>query len=95
MHHTLSRDSAEAIALSGLARLASDDDLLMRFCNITGILANEMREAASQPGFLVGVLDFYLGHEPTLLEWTEAEGIDPQNVAAARFTLAPDDPSGF
>ncbi|MEL7230072.1 MAG: DUF3572 domain-containing protein [Pseudomonadota bacterium] len=95
MHHTLTKEAAEAIALSGLARLAADDDLVMRFCNITGILANEMREAAQQPGFLVGVLDFYLSHEPTLLEWAQDENMDPQNVAAARFALAPDDLSGF
>ncbi|MEM9732640.1 MAG: DUF3572 domain-containing protein [Pseudomonadota bacterium] len=95
MHHTLTKEAAEAIALSGLARLAADDELVMRFCNLTGILANEMREAAQQPGFLVGVLDFYLSHEPTLLEWTQDENMDPNSVAAARLALAPDDPSGF
>ncbi len=91
----LNKEAAQAIAISGLQRLADDDDLLMRFCNLTGLLANEIREAALQPNFLVGVLDFYLSYEPDLLAWTEAENINPENVAVARQTLAPKDRSGF
>ena len=91
----LKRDAAEAIAISGLQRLAGDDDLLMRFCNLTGILANEMREAATEPHFLVGVLDFYLAHEPDLLDWAQADNIDPEQISSARYTLAPEDISGF
>ena len=91
----LSRQSAEALAISGLQRLAADDDLLMRFCNVTGILANEMRQAAQQPHFLVGVLDFYLSHEPDVISWAEAENFDPESVIAARHALAPQDAAGF
>ncbi|MEE9314349.1 MAG: DUF3572 domain-containing protein [Rhizobiaceae bacterium] len=91
----LSKNAAESIAVSGLQRLASDDDLLLRFCNLTGILANEMRDAASQPHFLVGVLDFYLAYEPDLLAWAEADGMSPESVVAARHVLAPEDRSGF
>ncbi len=93
--HELTKDAAEAIAVSGLQRLATDDDLLMRFCNLTGILANEMREAATEPYFLVGILDFYLAYEPDLLAWTENDNIAPEDVAVARQMLAPEDRSGF
>ena len=87
--------NAEEIAVAGLSRLASDDDLLMRFCRLTGILPNDIRQAASQPGFLVGVLDFYLAHEPDLLAWAEADGLQPETIVSARHTLAPEDRSGF
>ena len=93
--NTVTKQVAETIALSGLQRLAGDEELLLQFCELTGILSNEMRQAATQPHFLVGVLDFYLAHEPDLLSWTEAENINPENVMAARMTLSPEDQSGF
>ncbi len=87
--------NAEAIAIAGLSRLAGDDDLLMRFCGLTGILPNDIRQAAGEPGFLVGVLDFYLAHEPDLLAWAEADELRPETIVAARHCLAPEDQSGF
>ena len=91
----LSQDAAQELAVAGFARIAADDELLMRFSNISGILANDMRQAATSPHFLVGVLDFYLGHEPDLLAWAKSDGFAPERAMAARYTLAPDDPSGF
>ncbi len=88
-------EAAEATAISALQFLARDDDLLMRFSTITGILPNDMRQSATQPGFLVGVLDFFLSHEPDLLAWTESSNINPGNVMSARFALAPEDPADF
>lgn len=87
--------TAENIAICGLQHLAGDDDLLMRFSNITGILPNDMRQSAGQPGFLVGVLDFFLSHEPDLLKFVESAGFAPETVMQARHALAPDDMSGF
>ena len=56
----LDQDSAKNLAVRGFLRLAGDDDLLMRFSAITGILPNDMRQSATDPQFLVGVLDFFL-----------------------------------
>ncbi len=36
------------------------------------------------PGFLVGVLDFFMGFEPTLLKFAEKAKIDPQDIATRR-----------
>ncbi|EFL90180.1 DUF3572 family protein [Ahrensia sp. R2A130] len=91
----LSHTAAEALALAGLARLAADDELLLRFCELTGILSNEMREAATQPNFLPGVLDFYLAHEPDLLDWARGDDFPPEHVMAARYALAPEDMAGM
>lgn len=91
----ISKENAEALAIAGLARLAAEDDLLMRFANLTGILPKDIRSAASNPGFLVGVLDFYLAHEPDLLAWAEADDINPEIIASARFALSPHDKEGF
>ena len=86
---------AEAVAIAGLARIASDDHLMGRFSSLTGIAANDMREAAAQAGFLVGVLDFYLAHEPDLLAWCESEGWAPDTIIKARIALAPNDTAGL
>ncbi|MEL6966243.1 MAG: DUF3572 domain-containing protein [Pseudomonadota bacterium] len=83
------KTSAEAIAISGLARLAGDDDLMMRFCAVTGVLANDIRQAAADPGFLVGVLDFYMAHEPDLVAFAQDENIAPEAIVAARHALSP------
>ena len=46
-----------------------------------------MREAARSPGFLPAVLDFLGGHEPDLLAFAAAEGLDPARIMAAREAL--------
>ncbi len=92
---SMAKDAAEGLAVAGFVRISSDDALLGRFSDITGVLPNDMRKAASQPDFLVAVLDFYMGHEPDLLAWAETDGFAPESVARARLALAPQDSSGF
>lgn len=77
------REAAEALAIRALGFIASDAVLLPRFLAITGIEAKDIRVAAQQPGFLAGVLQFLLAHEPTLVLFAEAAGIDAAEVARA------------
>ena len=78
---------AEAIAISALGFVASDPELLPRFLAITGIEAQSIRQAAQEPGFLAGVLQFILAHEPTLMHFSEESGIPPEQVSAALRAL--------
>ena len=71
---TTTRGDAEAIAISALGFIASDPELLPRFLAITGIEASAIRRAASEPGFLAGVLQFIVAHEPTLLALCRSHG---------------------
>jgi hypothetical protein len=80
-------DQAERIAVDALGFVASDATLLPRFLAISGISANEIRRAAAEPGFLAGVLDFILAHEPTLVAFCENRAIEPAAVAVARRAL--------
>ena len=73
MTRKLDPDEAEAVALQALGFLASDPDLLPRFLALTGIEASEIRKAAAQPGFLAGVLAFFLAHEPSLFKLAEGQ----------------------
>jgi hypothetical protein len=81
------RDEAENIAIAALGFVASDPALLPRFLAITGIEASFIREAAAEPGFLAGVLEFIVAHEPTLLRFSEETGTRPEDVLKARRAL--------
>lgn len=85
----MTRNEAESLAVGALSQIAGDATLLPRFLAITGIEASEIRRAAAEPGFLAGVLDFVLAHEPTLLALADASGVDPARFAEARQQLAP------
>jgi len=81
------REEAEAIAVKALSFVASDPELLPRFLAITGIEAKSIRRAASEPGFLAGVLQFILAHEPTLLRFAEETATPPAAVGKALRAL--------
>ncbi|MEO9338988.1 DUF3572 domain-containing protein [Mesorhizobium sp. SB112] len=80
---SLTPENAETIAVSALAFIASDPELLPRFLSMTGIEANAIRAAASEPGFLAGVMQFIVAHEPTLMRFSQESGIAPETIAAS------------
>ena len=82
-----SGENAEALAIQALGFVANDPALLPRFLAITGIEASSIRHAAGEPGFLAGVLQFILAHEPTLIQFCEATGTAPGAVAKALRAL--------
>ncbi len=81
---------AEEIAAMALQYMADDAELLSRFLALTGLASGDLREASNQPAFLVAVLDFYLGYEPNLLKFAEANNLNPESVASARSELSSD-----
>ena len=84
---TRDQQSAETIAVSALGFIAADPELLGRFLSITGIEASQIRQAATEPGFLAGVLDFVLAHEPTLLAFAASANLEPTELLKARRAL--------
>jgi hypothetical protein len=81
------REEAEAIAVSALGFVAADPELLSRFLAITGIEAQAIRRAAAEPGFLAGVLQFIMAHEPTVVRFCEETGTPPESVSTALKAL--------
>lgn len=84
----LSVDGAEELAISALSFLAGNPDALGRFLSLSGIGPADLRVAAREPGFLAGVLEFFLADESLLLTFVEESQIRPTMVAAARHVLA-------
>ena len=84
----LTHENAEDIAVRGLAFLAGEPEALGRFLALTGIGPADLRRAAAEPGFLAGVLEFFLEDEALLLTFATHANLRPTMIAAARFTLA-------
>jgi hypothetical protein len=81
-------ESAYTIAVAALRFIAQSPEYLERFLNLSGIDAQSIRQAAREPGFLLGVLDHLLADEPLLLAFAKEGEIDPRAVQVARDVLA-------
>lgn len=81
---------AEETAIAVLVWLAGEPELMGRFLALTGLEAGNLREAATEPGFLAGVLGFLMAHEPTLMDFCAATGTRPETVVRAFHTLGGD-----
>ena len=84
-------DAAEMLAIRCLGYLARDAERLARFLAVTGIEAQDVRQAAAEPGFLAGVLAHMLADESLLMAFAADEGVPIAEVARARDILVPHD----
>lgn len=81
-------DQAQNIAIAALSWIAADGEQISRFMALTGIEPDQIRQAANERGFLAGVLEFLMGHEPTLLQFCEENEINPADIQRAYGQLA-------
>jgi hypothetical protein len=86
-----SEPDPQDIAIGALSFLAGQPEELSRFLNLCGIDPADLRQSATDPAFLGGLLDFFLQDEALLLVFAEASGIDPAAISTARRRL--DSPS--
>ncbi|MCJ8508377.1 DUF3572 domain-containing protein [Rhizobium lemnae] len=70
-------------AAAVLQWLANEPDMLGRFLALSGVQPMQLRSALNDPGFLAGLLDFVISHEPTLLEFCKVSEWKPEDVVAA------------
>lgn len=87
---SLTVEEAQGIATEALLQLSRDPEMIGRFLAFSGIGPEMIRVAAGEPGFLAGVLEFYMMDEALLLAFCENAGIRPTMIAAARYALAGD-----
>ena len=55
---------------------------------LTGMAVDDLKQRADEPGVLLAVLEYYLNHEPSLLDMTAALCLDPELPARAHKALA-------
>jgi hypothetical protein len=82
------REAAEMVAVQALSFIAGDPERLGQFLAETGIGPDTLRSAASDPKFLINVLDFVMRDDATVKAFANAAEIHPTSVAAARQALA-------
>lgn len=83
-------EAAEQVAIAALGWLAGQPEALGRFLATAGIGPQSLRQAAEDPQFLVGVLDYFLSDEPLLIAFAEQAGLPPRTIANARQALSDD-----
>jgi hypothetical protein len=76
------------MAITALTFIAQDSDRLGRFLALSGLDPGNLRQAAADPAFLTGVLDYLSSDEALLVAFATDVGIDPAAVEAARHLLS-------
>jgi hypothetical protein len=76
-----------ALALAALTATLIDERRAERFLALSGIETDELRARVSDPVLLAAVLTFLEAHEPDLVDVSEAIGVTPQALVAARREL--------
>jgi hypothetical protein len=84
---SLTQEAAEALAIQALTFIAGDGERLGRFLAITGIGPAQIRAAAQESGFLVGVLSYLAGDERLLSAFAAETGVEPAHVGKALAAL--------
>ena len=84
---SLTQEAAEALAIQALTFIARDGERLGRFLAITGIGPAQIRAAAQESGFLVGVLSYLAGDERLLSAFAAETGVEPAHVGKALAAL--------
>jgi hypothetical protein len=80
-------NDALALALAALAATLSDERRARRFLDLTGIGTDELRARAGEPALLSALIAFLEAHEPDFISVSEAVGVAPDRLAAARREL--------
>jgi hypothetical protein len=78
---------AGAIVIAALSYFATHPKTMDRFFALTGLDPASLKDAASAPGFLAGVLDFVIEDARVLAAVAEAQETTPEAIVAARARL--------
>jgi hypothetical protein len=69
--------------------IAAEPEKLGRFVAITGLQPELARDAAADPTFLAGVLDYVMTDDALLVDCAAAIGEPPERISQAHHTLSP------
>lgn len=89
------QEDAETLALTVLAWLAADEEMLSHFCAATGMSPSDLRSAAADPEFLAGVLDFLCLDDAWVAAFAADTGTPPEAPARARAALPGGNPPNW
>lgn len=84
-------DADEALALSALGWILTDESRAERLLALTGLAPDDLRESLGERSTLAAILSFLTAHEADLVAC--AAGLDrkPEDIAAAAHRLSGDE----
>ena len=85
--HPLSPQIAEDFAISALGWIAGEPDQTQAFVEHSGVAPDQISASATDPGFLVSVLDFILLDDERVIALGIALSRPPEDVLRARAGL--------
>jgi len=80
--------TAAGLAIEALSFISTDRILFNRFLRLTGLELENLRQAAGEPAFLAGILDFVLSDEKIVMDLAAHLEVPAVRIAAARRVLA-------
>ena len=83
----MQQDAAEIIAVKALGWLAGNDDLMPVFLGATGSSADDLRAQASDPAFLISVLDFLAMDDAWIIAFCDENSLPYEVPMQARQAL--------
>ncbi len=83
----MKQETAETQALTLLAWLAGQEDILPLFMGATGVGEDDIRARAGDPEFLASVMDFILMDDAWVLQASDDAKIPAQDFAVIRAGL--------
>lgn len=87
---SLTIEKAGDIAVSALSFLASDEERLIRFFELTGLSPQDVRQQAKEHSFQASILAYLMSDESLLLIFCAHSGLNPAEIAPAHRALDPD-----
>ena len=83
----MKQEAAELIAVKALGWLAGNDDLMPVFLGATGSSADDLRAQASDPAFLISVLDFLAMDDAWIMAFCDENSLAYEVPMQARQAL--------
>jgi len=71
------------LVVSILTWLAAQPEILGRFIALSGVDIADLRRATTDSAVQLGILDFLMSHEPTLMDFATATETKPEHIQAA------------
>ncbi|MDE2114886.1 MAG: DUF3572 family protein [Hyphomicrobiales bacterium] len=78
-----------SLAGAALAYLASDEEMLWRFLDLTGMQPNQLRDAAKAPAFLHAIIEHILSDDRLIEGLAGSLSLDPAKLAQQCHALLP------
>lgn len=83
----MTQDHAETLALRALGWLAANDDLMPVFLGASGASVEDLKTRASDPAFLLSVLDFLTMDDAWIMAFCDGAGLPYEAPMQARHAL--------